>query len=497
MVWRSCSGFAGLPVGALATLAVVEAPSPAWICAGALAGGVLLVVLLSLIARRAGESPDRVRHLAGGAAMGLAALPACLASLLEMAPSATVLLLLVLLLVSLVLFRAARRDGPGPGLLRQTGMGVAAALGGTLGIVLLAGLGAALTPAAPPPSAAMVSEVYDIDARLEMLPLPRCSRELAGFEILRESGAHPRFDPEEKRIWFDAATGAGGRQIFWLDLATGVSRCWTCGEAGNNVRPALAYSGTGMVFVTDRHASWRHPRNTELHAIGTEGELPRSGSRRLTDHPGSDDHAWIGPASGRILWSRETKGGYALVTTTVRTGHGGLQLGEAEVIVSGGSQWVAPLAWSPDARTFLLARGNPYRPLKALALDLTTGEEKSLGSEVVWAGGASFNGDGSFLALATTRRSRPLGLLPGQLGFLLAAAADREELDRPLFDGTGVEFGEVGGERVALELGELGSWGVPTGISLSRDARTLLLGQRRSHGGEVEERILRLTLSCQ
>ncbi len=82
LIWRLCSGFAGLPVGALA-------------------GGLLL-------AGRTGESPERMRHLAGGAATGLAALPACLARLLEMAPSAPVLLLLV----SLVLFRATRSFVP-------------------------------------------------------------------------------------------------------------------------------------------------------------------------------------------------------------------------------------------------------------------------------------------------------------------------------------------------------------------------------------------------
>ncbi|MCP3986144.1 MAG: hypothetical protein GY723_17305 [bacterium] len=497
MIWWLWSGFAGLPVGALAVLAFVGAASPASIGGGALTSGVLLVVLLALIARRTGEGTERVRHLAGGSTFGLAALPACLASLLGLAPGAPVLLFLVLLLLILALLAAVRRGGPGPGLFRQGAMALTVVLGATVVIVLLTGFGAALGSEAPPPSAQLTTEILDVDAQLATLPLPECSRELTDFEVLLENGAHPRFDPEENRIWYDAATQTAGRQIFWHDLATGTSQCWTCGEQGNNYRPAVGYRGTGMVFVTDRHASWRHPRNTELHAIGTQGQVPGSGSRRLTDHPGADDHAWIGPASGRVLWSRETNGGYALVTTTVRTGHGGLRLGESSVMMPGGSEWVAPLAWSPDARTFLLVRGNPYQPPTALSLDPTTGEMDSLGRELAWGGGASFNGDGSFLALATTQRNRTLGLLPAQLGFLLAATATRDEMHEPLFLGTGIELGEVGGERLELELGELASWGEPTGISLSRDSRSLLLGQRRARGSEVEERILRLTLSCQ
>ena len=52
----------------------------------------------------------------------------------------------------------------------------------------------------------------------------------------------------------------------------------------------------------------------------------------------------------------------------------------------------------------------------------------------------------------------------------------------------------VGG--AALAIGGAADWGESTGISLTRDGTQLILGQRRTTGAGVEERLLEVTLDC-
>jgi hypothetical protein len=247
------------------------------------------------------------------------------------------------------------------------------------------------------------------------------------------------------------------------------------------------------------HATWWDPTNTELHLAGAHGAGPAHASRRLTFEPGPDDHALFAPGSGQVVWSKRAAGRYAVVSASLRSGHGALLLGAPLELAVGGAAWVAPAAWSPDARSLVLVRGNPFRPREAVALDLATGERRSLGWDAAGGTPAAFNADGGFLLLAAARRQRAAGLLPASAGFLLAPLAERAARDAPLFRTTQVRAGEPWGEGAPLALGEVGEWGEPTGVALLPEGKgplRFVLGQRRAAGAVVEERLLLVTLAC-
>jgi hypothetical protein len=342
---------------------------------------------------------------------------------------------------------------------------------------------------------ARAAAIFDLDAAVATVPLPRCAATPAGSAVLLARGARPRLDAEGRFVWFDARGPEGRRQIHRLDRASGRAVCWTCGEAGNNWRPAPADRGFGVVFESDRHATAWDPSNTEIHLVDGRGEQPEYASRRLTFASGPDGHAVLRPAARLLVWSRREGGRYAVVSAPVRSAHGGLNLGKTTVLESAGATWTAPLAWSPDGRTLVVARGNPFHPVSARGIDLATGHAADLGSDVAL-GGVAFGGDGGRVAVASARRARTAGWLPDGLGFLLAPFAERVARDRPLYRDTGVRTGESWGRGAAVDVGALEDWGEPTGLALSPDGSVLVLGQRREIDGRVEERLVEITLDC-
>ena len=252
---------------------------------------------------------------------------------------------------------------------------------------------------------ARAAAIFDLDAAVVTLPLPRCTATPAGSAVLLDRGARPRLDAEGSLVWFDARGPDGRRQVHRLDRASGQVVCWTCGEAGNNWRPAPADRGFGVVFETDRHATAWDPSNTEIHLASGQGEQPKSPSRRLTYAPGPDAYALLRPAAH-----------------------------------------------------LLVARGNPFHPVSARGIDLATGHAVDLGSDVAL-GGVAFGGDGGWVAVASARRGGTAGRLSDGLGFLLAPFAERVARDRPLYRDTGVRTGELWGRGAALEVGALGGLG--------------------------------------
>jgi 8-oxo-dGTP pyrophosphatase MutT (NUDIX family) len=438
-VWRCAAG--GIPVGALVAWVVLGAPASVTVLAVGGAGGAFALCLAGVVARRAAIRGSAARRLwtfaVSAAALGLGAAA----------------------LVGIAAAVAARSEAG----YRVTEAGAAA--------------------------------IYDLDASVATRPLPRCAAKPRRIEVLLNRGARPRLAGDGDRLWFDARTPDGRRQLHRLDRRSGRVVCWTCGEAGNNWRPAPAETGSGVAFETDRHASWWDPTNTEIHLVSGRGEAPERRSRRLTFGPGPDGHAVFRPAARRLLWSRREGLGYAVVSAPIRSVHGGLILGGIARVASGGAAWTAPLAWSPDARSLVVARGNPFGTVAARRLDLATGREADLGSDIAL-GGVAFTGDGGWVAVATARRARSAGRLPSRLGFLLAPWADRVERDRPLYRDSGIRVGEPWAPGAPLELGEFAGWGGPTGLALSPDGTVLILGQRRSVGGRIEERLLEITLAC-
>lgn len=480
------SFLAGLPVGALGAFVWSDAPALREVLVGAVLGGAALALVAGRIASRSGDS----RRAAAASAAGLVALPALLACALRLPPRPAWLLGATLAWLALALLRSARGRGrAGPLRAAALSVGVGAAALGTLSTALAARRGAA-----PSLDAVLADAVLDRDASIATLALPRCAAAPRRVELLLDRGARPRLG-DELWLWFDAAAADGSRQIHRLERASGRIRCWTCGEPGHNLRAAPDERGRAVLFETTRHATPGDPTNTEIHLIETRGETPPA-SRRVTRSPGPDDHALPAPGWSALVWSRRVAGSYRVVSAPLGSTHGGIALGGVRVLAAAGSRWIAPLAWSPDARSLLVAEGNPFGTLSVRGLDLATGRAAELGDDFPASGGADFNGDGGWLVRTGARDRGGAGRLPARLGFLLAPFAARAERDGPRFAHTRLRVGEPWDEGVALELGPVEAWGEPTGVALSRAEPTLFLGQRRRTAAGVEERILEIQLDC-
>lgn len=495
LIWRTWSLLAGLPLGALAAWAIAGPGSAVALAAGAAAGGLALVAAVSILDRRMGGERARRIHLAAGASVGWIALPALLASALRLGPAPGWQLAGVAALLGVALFRGARRSGAF-GVGRLLVSGALTLVLGTIGVVGMAGLVAASGPGDPEWDEQRAAALFDLDAAVATRPLPRCASAPAQVRVLRDAGAHPRLGADGRMLWFDAEGPEGRRQIHRLDRTRHESVCWTCGEPGNNVRPAPGNRASGVVFDTDRHATGWDPSNTELHLVTGRGDGPPPPSRRLSYHPGPDEHAILARGTGLLIWSRGTGGGYRVVSAPVRSAHGGLMLGAETLLAFGGSQWTAPLAWSPDARSLVVMRGNPFRPLPAALVDFAGDRRSVLAADAAGPGAVSFSADGGWVAVATSRRARLTGLLPAGLGFALAAFATRAAESEVLFRGTGLRTGEAWGEKAELDLGDAADWGEPTGVALAPDGQVLVVGQRRTRDGAVSERLLEITLDC-
>jgi hypothetical protein len=399
--------------------------------------------------------------------------------------------------LGLSLWQGARALGPAGGLPRQALRAALFVAGGALAALLIGSLAAALRGSGvTEPSPRLAATVYDLDAAVATRPLPSCAPEPRAVRVLLEQGAHPTLSPDGRLVWFDApaAEADGRRQIHRLDRASGEVTCWTCGEPGNNVRPHVGDTGLALVFDGDRTATWLHPDDTDVYLAATGKPMP---SRRLTFRAGPDERALLGPGSRMVVWSRRDGGRYEVAAATLRSGHGGILLGNVGVLASGGAEWIAPLAWAPDARTLVVGRGNPFAPLTGVAFDPATGAEIQLGEGLAPA--ASFVADGGWLAFASAQGGHWGGALPSALGFALGPRALAIERERPLRTGTAVRSGPAAEPAAAKALAlpaELAAWGEPTGLALDPDGAGFVLGQRRAGAAGVEERLVEVTLSC-
>jgi len=493
----------GLPVGALAGWLLLREPQPlalAWCAAG---GGVALTLVVSQLARWRDDEAERPRHLAAASSVAWIALPAAGAVLGGFGPGSWFYLAAVVAVLGAALFAGTRAIGAAGGPGRWLVRAFVAIVLGALAAPALGSLAAAARGSGVPPLAASLRTfALDVDAGVATRPLPVCSDAPIRARVILERGAHPSLSPDGGAVWFDAPVESeqGRRQIHRLERSTGAVTCWSCGEPGNNVRPAAGDSGATLVFQSDRDASWRHPDNTNVLLGAARTDAARPPSHQLTFSPEPNGHPLLGPGSQVLVWSRRSRGRYEVVGAAIRSGHGGILLGEPSALFTGGAQWVAPLAWSPDGRTLVVASGNPFAPLAAVAIDPATGAATALGEDVAPA--ASLDGDGGWLALATTRGGHWAGALPAGLGFALAPWAEALGRREALRTTTGVRSGPAGGAWLTgspsaartLHLpDDVAAWGEPTGIALEADGSGLVLGQRRSGGGE---RLVAVSFAC-
>jgi hypothetical protein len=484
----------GAPVGALAAWAIVGPGSAPALATGAIAGALAQLGIVQLVLRARGGGPDRKTHLVAASASGWAAVPALDLCQLGLPPGPIWLLTGVVALVAASFVRGAVRVASPGGVGRQLRAVAVAVVAGVILSLAVSWLSIASQAEVPLYDEGRAAAIFDLDAMVATQPLPRCSTSPARIEALAFEGAHPRFDREGSALWFDARDGNGARQIYRWIPGELEAACWTCGENGNNQRPSPGNRASGVVFDTDRHASAWDPVNTEIHVISGKGERPQTQSRRLTFSPGPDDHPLIARPAGVVLWSRRSGGATEVVSAPMRSAHSGLQLGSPALIFSAGARWIAPVAWSPDARSFVVVRGNPFRPLPAEAFDFATAQRFDLGDDSV--GAADFVADGSWVVVAGGSRARAAGLLPDELGFLLGPWATRTDATGVRFAGTRLRVGEPWGAGSELALGDTAAWGEPTGVAITPDGARIVLGQRREVGSGIEERLLEITLEC-
>jgi hypothetical protein len=479
---------ASAPLGALAALAWPRELSVAVSLGLVVLAGALGAALASLAARLGDDAPDRAAHVVRGASVGLAALPAWGAAALCLGPPAWLWLALCTVALGVALWRASRAAtaGPGPGAVVAAACAVPllAAIA-AVGIVCVYGWLAAASPA---PDATLRAAALDIDSRVPLRRASRCEPRAAAVVTLSPRGAAPRLGPDGATLWFEAAAADGRIQVHRLSPG-GEPVCWTCGEAGNNRRPAPHPSGSNVLFDTDRFASWHGPADTDVMLVSGDGvDGTRHPSRRLTRFPGPDDHASYDPSGAGLVWTHGGEGRFEVWRASILSGHGGLLLSAPITLFRGRSAWTLPLGWSPDARTLVAGFGQPFAPLVGVRLDPALGARERIDAGLV-PGSVSFSADGRVMAVASTSGRGAARLLPGSLGNLLARWPSRDGLRA---EGTRVALGEPGGELVRVRLGDAASWGAPTGIALLPDASGFVLGQR----GEAGERIVRVDLDC-
>ncbi|MCZ6782100.1 MAG: hypothetical protein O7G30_02220, partial [Proteobacteria bacterium] len=263
MLWRGWCFISGTPTGALAALALLAEPGAAALAIGAVAGGIAFAGAASWIARRRDDDPARGPHLATAASSGWVALPGCGMALLGLAPGAAGLLAVVTVLVAVALARGARRQGPVDARRRLLG-GLVEPVAGAIALVATSAALASLGAATPVQSEARAAAVYDLDAQVVTRELPFCAQRVASWRVLLDRGAHPRWSADGVALWFDAPDDAGARQVYRLHPSADEAEpvCWTCGQPGNNARPAPGPLGGLVVFDSDREATWLHPSNT-------------------------------------------------------------------------------------------------------------------------------------------------------------------------------------------------------------------------------------------
>lgn len=499
MLWRLWALLAALPVGLLAALIGMDErrivpPTRFALCAAA--AGAVMLVAVSLLAR--GGDRARGAHLARGASAGWMAIPLCASVLLGLEPGAATWLAVMLIVLFLTLLRGARARGPATGPARAVTDALAYGLGGVAVAVLTGGLIAAGAEEPQPPDERGAAGIYKVDASVVTQSLPDCAQQAGPVELIHGDGAHPRLSRDGEWLWFDARDERGLRQVQRMHRPSGRVVCWTCGQPGNNRRPYPSATGSAVVFDTDRHVHALAPANTELHYMPAFGDEPRAASRRLTFTPGADDHAMLTLGGRTIVWTHGREGRHEVVAAGLSSGHGSLMLGKPRMVAQGGARWIAAADWSADARSLVVARGNPRAPLAARSLDPATFEESVSWTRLAGPGGVSFSADGGWRVSVEADGRGLLARLPAALGFVIAPLL-RGADDGVLYRGAEAATGAAPEPPRPLAGTDFLAWGSPTGVALEPDGMGLVLGQRRvgADGADrVEERLVRIALAC-
>ncbi len=249
------------------------------------------------------------------------------------------------------------------------------------------------TAAPPSPSSIVIRRGAPAGSRGRGGPppvaVPRHDRLTIEQIVACDSPREPRLSPDGRRVAYTAEAG-GARQVFILDLRSGVTRQLTASEKAVS-DPQWAPGGAHLAFVRD-DAIW---------LIGADG----SRATLVTDHPAGNRAPRWAPDGRRIAFKSRRRGWSQVWLQDAPLPHRGRPparpvLLEPRAITPAGVD-VDDFAFSPDgSQVALVAQRQPdVRTNQVTILDLASGEERTVAGVAEWATGAAWLPDGSGLLL--------------------------------------------------------------------------------------------------
>jgi dipeptidyl aminopeptidase/acylaminoacyl peptidase len=208
-----------------------------------------------------------------------------------------------------------------------------------------------------------------------------------------ESPREPRLSPDGRRVAYTAEAG-GARQIFVLELRSGLARQVTASEhdVGD---PQWSADGDWLAFVREK-AIW---------IVGADGARPTL----VTDHPaGSRAPQWV-PGGRRIAFISRRRGwDQAWVVEAPLPRRGRPPATEARPVARAVTPIgvdVQDLAWSPDGTSiaYVAHRDPDLLTMQVTVVDVATGEERVVAGTGAWETSPSWLRDGSGLLVVSDR----------------------------------------------------------------------------------------------
>ncbi|HYN47323.1 MAG TPA: S9 family peptidase [Candidatus Nanopelagicales bacterium] len=208
-----------------------------------------------------------------------------------------------------------------------------------------------------------------------------------------ESPREPRLSPDGRRVAY-TAEGAGARQVFVLDLRSGVVRQVTASEHTVS-DPQWSPDGTRLAYVREK-AIW---------IVGIDGTR----ATIVADHPAGQLGPRWAPDGRRIAFVSRRRGwsqAWVVAAPLPRRGPRPARTARPEpVALTAAGMDVESLRWSPDgSRIAALAQRDPdLTTMQVTVVDAGSGEERVVAGVGAWETSPRWLPDGSGLLIASDR----------------------------------------------------------------------------------------------